>query len=262
MRALQRFKLNACTAQHIGDRAEQQDRVAIFTGRRLPGALMAVVADGMGGRSGGRMASDQVISTAAQLFADASPHDGSVRQLLETIASEAHTVIRLSAMAEEKEPHSTLCVLVLFAGRATWAHAGDTRLYHFRRGVLLARTADHTYAEQLRAEGRLDELEGAATRYRHVLVSALGINRTPDVEVTETADLQVGDAFLLASDGLWAHFADDELGVVLDRLPPREAANYLIEQARQRARGRGDNLSLALVRLEEPTSRLSTRAPT
>jgi len=258
---LQRFKINACTAQHIGDRAEQQDRVAIFTGRRLPGALMAIVADGMGGRSGGRMASDQVISTAEQLFAEASPHDGSVRQLLETIASEAHTVIRLAALAEEKEPHSTLCVLVLFGGRAAWAHAGDTRLYHFRRGALLSRTADHTYVEQLRAEGRLEELEGAASRYKNILVSALGINRAPHVEITETADLQVGDTFLLASDGLWAYFVDEELGEVLDRLPPREASNHLIEQARQRARGRGDNLSLALVRLDEAPPRPRVAAP-
>ncbi|MFN9806326.1 MAG: serine/threonine-protein phosphatase, partial [Betaproteobacteria bacterium] len=55
-----RFKVAACIADHIGDRAEQQDRVALLTSPRNPGTLMAVVADGMGGRTGGRMASDQV----------------------------------------------------------------------------------------------------------------------------------------------------------------------------------------------------------
>jgi serine/threonine protein phosphatase PrpC len=247
-----RFKVSACTAEHIGDRPEQQDRVAILTSKRNPGALLAIVADGMGGRTGGRMASDQVISTADALFQETGEVDGALGALLQQIAAEAHTVIKLTAIASEKEPHSTMVALIVKRDYAIWAHAGDSRLYFFRDGKLAHRTADHTYAAQLAAEGRQQAAEIAAQKYKNILVSALGIARDPDVAINEARDLRVGDVFLLCSDGLWAYFDDHELGSLLSSLPPREASEHLIRIARERAEGRGDNLSLAIVKLEAP----------
>ena len=135
-----------CVATHIGDRQDQQDRVAIITSPRNPGAVLAIVADGMGGRTGGRKAADQVISTAENLFQDMSHRDSTLRDLLLHLAAEAHTIIRLTAIAAEKEPHSTLCALIIQKQSAVWAHVGDSRLYYFRGGKLMHRTEDHTYA--------------------------------------------------------------------------------------------------------------------
>jgi len=249
------FTVNACVATHVGDRQDQQDRVAIITSPRNPGALLAVVADGMGGRTGGRQAADQVISTAESLFRDMSHKDASSRDLLLHLAAEAHTIIRLTAISAEKEPHSTLCALVIQKQTAVWAHVGDSRLYFFRNGKLLHRTEDHTYAQQLREEGRIQDAELASVRYKNVLVSALGIDSgKPKVAIAEEPDLAVGDTFLLASDGLWGHFSDHELGEVLGNLAPRQASERLVSLARERANGRGDNVSLAVVRLDPPAS--------
>jgi serine/threonine protein phosphatase PrpC len=250
-----RFKVTACTAEHIGDRADQQDRVALLTSRRNAGALLAVVADGMGGRTGGRMAADQVITTADSLFQETSEKDATLPDLLRQIAAEAHTVIRLTAISSDKEPHSTVVALIVRKDYAIWAHAGDSRLYFFRSGRLVRRTQDQTYAAQLAADGRHEEAQAAEQRYRNVLVSALGIARDPTVAVDEEHGLRVGDAFLLCSDGLWAHFEDYELGSLLHSLPPREASEHLVRIARERAGGRGDNLSLAIVKLEAPEPR-------
>jgi len=239
-------------AEHLGDRSEQQDRVAILTSERNPGALLAIVADGMGGRTGGRMASDQVISTATSLFKELSERDTTLAGLLRQIAAEAHTVIRLSALSSEKEPHSTMAALIIKRDFAIWGHAGDSRLYWCRGGRVIHRTQDHTVASQLSAEGRHAEAEVAARNYKNVLFSALGIRHELKIEVNETQDLRVGDAFLLASDGLWAYFEDAELASTLDRLSPREASMNLVKLARERAEGRGDNLSLAIVKLELP----------
>lgn len=259
---MSRFKLSACIAEHIGDRAEQQDRVAILTSPRHPGALLAVVADGMGGRTGGRMAADQVIITADHLFSDLSEHDVSLQQLLKQIALEAHAVIKLSAIATEKEPHSTVVALVVKRNRAVWVHAGDSRLYFFRDGQLMHRTIDQTYASHLASEGKMEQAEIAAQRFKNILVSALGIERDPEVALGEATDLEVGDAFLLCSDGLWSYFEDYELGGVLCDLPPREASAQLIQMARERAMGRGDNLSLAIVKVESVDSGRSLLADT
>ncbi|MCS6945323.1 MAG: protein phosphatase 2C domain-containing protein [Sutterellaceae bacterium] len=252
---MSKFKVTACIADHVGDRPDQQDRVALLTSRRHPGALMVIVADGMGGRTGGRMASDQVIATAESLFNELSEKDISLRELLEQIAAEAHTVIRLTALASDKEPHSTIVALIVKKDYAIWGHAGDSRLYFFRAGKLVHRTQDHTYAAKLLAEGKISDAELAVGRYRNVLVSALGINRKPQLTFGEASDLRVGDAFLLASDGLWAYFEDHELGSLLHSLPPREASEHLVRIARERAQGRGDNLALAIVKLEAPEPR-------
>ena len=246
------FQVNACVAQHIGDRQEQQDRVAIITSPRNPGAMLAIIADGMGGRTGGRLASDQVISTAENLFADMTERDTSFRDMLLHLAAEAHTVIRLTAISAEKEPHSTLCALIIRKGYAIWAHAGDSRLYFFRDGKLVHRTEDHTYAEQLRLEGRIEDGDVAGSRYKNILVSALGINKKPKVVIAEEESLRVGDTFLLASDGMWAYFEDEELAELLYSLSPRDASEKMISLARERAERRGDNLSLAIIKLEPP----------
>ena len=55
---------------------------------------------------------------------------------------------------------------------------------------------------------------------------------------------------LACSDGLWHYFTPKELGAIVHALAPREASEMLVTKARQRARGGGDNLSLALVRVE------------
>ncbi len=196
------------------------------------------------------MAADQVVSTAENLFKDMTERDSTFRDMLLHLAAEAHTVIRLTAIASEKEPHATLCALIIKKNYAIWAHAGDSRLYFFRGGKLVHRTEDHTYAEQLRLEGRYEDAEIAAGRYKNILVSALGINKKPKIVIGEDAALREGDIFLLASDGMWAYFEDDELAEILQQLPPREASERLVSLARERAEGRGDNLSVAIIKLE------------
>jgi len=246
------LKVSAAIADHLGDRSEQQDRVALLTSERHPGTLLAIVADGMGGRTGGRLAADQVISTATNLFNELSAKDTSLPDLLRQIASEAHTVIRLSALSSEKEPHSTMAARIVKRGHAIWAHTGDSRVYLCRGGHVIHRTVDHTVASQLSAEGRHAEAEIAAQRYRNVLFSALGIKHDLKIEIEQTDDLRIGDSFLLASDGLWAYFEDAEIASILDRMPPRDASKQLVNLARERAEGRGDNISLAIVKLDAP----------
>ena len=61
------------------------------------------------------------------------------------------------------------------------------------------------------------------------------------------------DAFVLCSDGLWGYFSDAEIGGVVAAYSAREASSILMSRARQRAQGEGDNVSLVIIRLVEPT---------
>ncbi len=244
------FKITACSADHIGDRQDQQDRVAVLTSRYWPGSLLALVADGMGGRTGGRLASDQVIATARNLFDDRPEAGMDGRGLLGAIVSEAHTVIRLTAVAAEKEPHSTLVALLVQGRRADWVHVGDSRLLHFLDGALLHRTIDHSYGSTLNASGALIEGGPERRRFRSVLFSALGARSELRIDYGEADGLRAGDSFVLASDGLWTYVKEPEMASLLQDLPAREAAQRMVDLARARARGKGDNLSLVVIKME------------
>ena len=62
------FRFSAATGLHRGDRAYQQDQVEVISHPRTQGSVMALVADGMGGKSGGRKAADQVLLTGRQIY--------------------------------------------------------------------------------------------------------------------------------------------------------------------------------------------------
>ncbi len=254
---IQGFRLAAATGLHKGDRPYQQDQVLLMNHPRMPGCVLGVVADGMGGRSGGRKASDQVLMTARQLFARYKPgRDESVgvlRQLLE----DAHTVIKLTALSSEQEPHSTLAAFLMNPeGDCAWIHAGDSRIYHFRRGRLVKRTKDHSYVQALVDRGEIGEEEASIHPQGNILLGCLGMTSTPppvDIHVV-VPRLEPDDLLLACSDGLWHYFTPEEMGAVLAEQSPRAAAELLVMEARRRARGTGDNISLVVLKLEALTA--------
>ncbi|HEX2009437.1 MAG TPA: protein phosphatase 2C domain-containing protein [Roseateles sp.] len=245
------FRLNAATGTHRGDRPYQQDQVEIFSHPRQSGCLLALVADGMGGKSGGRKAADQVVMTARQLFERFVPGDEAPEAFLSHLAAEAHLMIKLTAIATEEEPHSTLAAFLIMPDRQChWVHAGDSRIYHFRGPTMLRRTLDHSFVQRLLDEGQISEAEAAVHPQSNLLTGCLGTEQDPEPGSETVERLQLGDCLIACSDGLWHYFTPHELGTVLHSLPPREAAELLVEKARQRAHGGGDNLSLAIVRVE------------
>ena len=245
------ISIDACAAQHQGDRKEQQDRVAILAHARKRGVALAVVADGMGGHTGGALAAEQVIHTAKTNLNHFSPADESPQCMLENSMREAHTMIKASRFMNEMDPHSTAVMLLLQPGSVTWGHCGDSRIYHFRGNQLVERSVDHSYVEYLVATGKITPEQALTHPNRNVLLASLGGQEEPKITLSETVELAAGDAFVLCSDGLWAYFDDQELGTLVAQNSARQACEILIDKARRRANGTGDNLSLAIVKIVE-----------
>ena len=243
--------IDACVAQHIGDRKEQQDRVGLFPHPKKGGVALAVVADGMGGHAGGALAAEQVLYTARTNLEHYSVADESPRALLETCIQEAHMMIKAMRMVNEKDPHSTAVMLLLQPGKVAWAHCGDSRLYRFRGDKPFFRTIDHSYVEHLIAEGKITPEQALVHPNRNILLTSMGGGEPPKITYGEAVDLQGGDSFLLCSDGLWGYFSDLELAGIVAAFTAREAVRVLVERARSRANGEGDNLSAAILKLVE-----------
>ena len=86
-------------------------------------------------------------------------------------------------------------------------------------------------------------------------MGCLGTESDPPQEPHFIPQLKPGDTLMACSDGVWHYFNNDELGSVLSSLSAREASEFLIEKARVRASGGGDNLSLVIVKLEPLSDR-------
>lgn len=243
------FAIDTCAAMHIGDRSDQQDRVAIFPHPERNDCLIAVLADGMGGHTGGAIAAQQVILKAKQNFGAFQPTSESTQDFLRNVIDEAHVVIKLTRFTSEADPHSTAVVMVLRPGQAEWAHCGDSRLYHFRRGKLVSHTPDHSLVGELIRTNRITEEMALHHPQRNLLLSCLGAEKEPRIDFDSAPSLEAGDCFLLCSDGLWGLVSDEELGRTLHELDARSAARVLINAARERGEGVGDNISMAIIKI-------------
>jgi serine/threonine protein phosphatase PrpC len=248
------YKIEAGTAQHIGHRPQQNDRVALMTGARAPGYVLAVLSDGVAASAG----AEQVLHTAKQVFDDFKPgdHPSVVRleQVLRDIVQETHLVINMNAVASGVQGYASFVGLILSPhGDAVWAHVGESRLYHFHQGDCRARTGDAAYVEHLVSSDRLPPDAARNHRKSKLLVNVLGNPRKdPFVTVGRQSGLAAGDVFLLCSDGLWHFFTDAELGAATARATPRQASEMLINKAAERSQGKGGNCSMAIVKLVKP----------
>lgn len=245
------FRILASTGLHKGDRDYQQDQVALIKHPRAHGCLLALVADGMGGRSGGRKASDQVLLTAQQLFERYNPKADDAQELLKQWVHEAHLVIKLTAVSSEQEPHSTVAGFLINPDASChWIHAGDSRVYHFRDNEVMHRTLDHSYVQTLVDTGQLTEEQAQVHPQSNILIGCLGTDEDPPTPTYSIDHLRPGDVLMACSDGLWHYFDPHELAYCACTMPPLTATQHLVDVARERGQGTGDNISIVIVKIE------------
>jgi len=244
------MKFSVHQASHIGDRKYNQDRVAYaYTGD----ALLLVLADGMGGHLHGEMAAGLTIDTFAELFgSDARPRivdperfiGEAMRQANERIMQFPHESARGGF------PGSTCVAALIQDGRMHWGHAGDSRLYLLRDGKIQARTHDHSMVYQWMEWGIITPEEARVHPQRNQITNCLGGQSDMFyMEPGEVLAMQPGDVLLLASDGLWGPFTDDELIAAFSTGTVTQALDDLVVRALERESGHADNVTGLAIRL-------------
>ncbi len=166
---------------------------------------LALVADGLGGHGGGKEASQKAKTIIEEGFLREEINDpGEFNIWFQKANQEV-----LSMQTPEKEMKTTLVVLIIKNKTAMWAHIGDSRLYHFKDGVLLEQTFDHSVSQMavLRGEITQEEIRGHVDRNR--LLRALGREDTIQIDTSEIVPMENEDhAFLLCSDGFWEYVTE------------------------------------------------------
>ncbi|MBQ7860429.1 MAG: Stp1/IreP family PP2C-type Ser/Thr phosphatase [Faecalibacterium sp.] len=211
----------------------------------------AVVCDGMGGARGGKIASrvgcDSVQQFFAQQLADARPGQEDIF-LTDALQYANRKIYDLACQNPEIAGMGTTAVCLLVRGpMAHLCHAGDSRAYLSRGGVLRQVTHDHSYVQELVDSGTITPQQAEHHPKKNVITRALGVEATLRPEYT-SLPVQKGDILLLCSDGLSNAVPATQIQNILETTPFYEAPARLIEAAN--FNGGPDNITALLVQLE------------
>lgn len=203
------------------------------------GPRLLAVADGMGGHAAGEVASSVAIASLATLDED-TPR-GDVLQALRRAVEEANIHLRAMVAGDAAlEGMGTTLTAALWAeGQLGLVHVGDSRAYLLRDGELSQITHDHTLVQALVDEGRITAEEAGYHPQRSLLLRTLD-GRDVDLDLS-VRDVQVGDRYLLCTDGLSGVVSESTIRDCLLLPGPQDAVDRLVELA---LRGGGpDNVS-------------------
>ncbi len=228
----------ACVTNVGLSREHNEDDVLVH-----PDAGIWAVADGMGGHGGGDVASAAVVAALKTLSPTAS-----AAQLL---AEFEYRIVRvntdLRAMAHARAGAilgTTLVALMVHGAHFACVWCGDSRGYLLRDGKLSQVSRDHSEVQELIDRGLLRKEEAKAWPGRNVVTRALGATDEAELEIVDGPACS-GDRFLLCSDGLTVHVADDEIAAVLGSVDPQEAVDELLRLTLER--GASDNVSIIVI---------------
>ncbi len=234
----------------VGDREDNQDRVAIATAGET---VFLIVIDGMGGHSDGSRAADTALKSLLDSFRLTAAPLFDPLGFLHLALSRAHDeVARLGyGQGIESRPRATTAVCLVQEGAAFWAHVGDSRVYHLRRGKVLQRTRDHSHVELLLREGKITEEELPNHPMRNFVECCLGGDPAiPEMTIGRRQVLEAGDVLLLCSDGIWANLRDSDIAGFFrdDSQPLRAWLEALGRRAVQASAPFSDNATAAVLR--------------
>jgi protein phosphatase len=227
-------------------REENQDAVRCeYFGHNV----LAVVCDGMGGERAGREASRIAIDEFFQRFSDGYSEglsDDDIRKLLISSVSAANSIIYTKARLDFKNfGMGTTCVAAFVTSDTAFiANVGDSRAYLITDRGIHQITTDHNVPSLLYEQGKITEAEIAVHPQRHMLVRAVGVDKTV---LTDTFILDYEDKIhlLLCSDGLSGYCIDEEIYDTISESGFDGSVEALIKLALDK--GGRDNVTVAVI---------------
>ena len=263
-----RAHLNVAAQSHAGMTGKNnEDRYAIasfqLSEEDATPALLAVVADGIGGHRAGEVAAELAVDHISQAIAESDGHRP--KKILERAIHEASEAIAdHAASTTGQKGMGATCACTWFIGDKLYiASVGDSRIYLLREGRIQQLTTDHTWVQEAIEKNILTPDQAREHPNVHVIRRYLGSPDPPEVdfrlrlydseadalaEGNQGLQIQPGDTFLICSDGLTDLVWNDEIAETIRTKPNLKAAvQELIDTANQR--GGHDNITIVLIRV-------------
>jgi serine/threonine protein phosphatase PrpC len=241
------LNLDIGSAQSLGKRQRQEDRIAV-----LPGGLL-VLSDGMGGAVGGDVAAETIVGVVSDALKDSAAAGSALRNA----ALAANKALR-SRTRDEPDLEGmggTVVIVRLTSEGALYFSMGDSPLWRVRGGRAERLNADHSVGGMLDAQaarGEISTEEAMSRRDRNSITSVLTGAAVKGMRMDETADaipLGGGDVLVLASDGLDTLQPDQIAETVERAASAQQAADSLIAAVAAIDKPRQDNCSVIVARV-------------
>lgn len=258
---MKKLRANVCAVTHAGRiRRENEDNYNLngrmtSTGDLRKGSAFVQsmaepfhlsVCDGMGGESYGELASGIAVETIAAHANNVYESGEDFSFAISNCLDDANNRICAEISARGKRMGTTLAAIYAVKGKVICANIGDTRIYHYSKGVLEQISFDHTHAQTIVDAGQvsqdnISQIPDAKRLTRHLGVFPEEANLSPNISVIE--DVDDGDIILLCSDGLTDMLGDDEITAILSTgESSQDVASKLIRAALER--GGKDNVTV------------------
>ncbi len=209
-----------------------------------------IVADGMGGHAAGEVASEMVVQIVARETADVRDvaSAATLQVMAESLRLANRAIFERTIVEADKQGMGTTASCLLL-GQSHWVigHIGDSRVYLLRDGVFRQLTKDHSYVQEQVDAGFLTPEQARYHPYSNVITRCVGANAAVEPDILH-GELQPGDEFLLASDGLTGMVDDAHLQKLLEtRGTPGQKIHSMITDANRR--GGLDNITAIVVQV-------------
>lgn len=227
-------------------RSHNEDSGGIFYNKTRQ--ILAIVADGMGGHSGGEVASQLATNLIQKKWEEQKglKNPKEVEEWIRKNITKANEVVYQEAKKKEDlEGMGTTVVLAVATEEfVTIAHIGDSRCYLYNDEEFRQLTEDHSLVNELLRAGQISPDDAAYHPRKNVLSRALGTEAVVEGEI-QTIVWEEGDKLLLCSDGLTSNVGDEELAEFMRKEAIENVSEQLINLANER--GGEDNISIALI---------------
>ena len=233
-------------------RSENQDAFGKFpdgdTDLNCPGGQLFVIADGMGGQNAGREASTMAVRTLADTYYTGAD-SAVVPNLRRAFAAANDAIYRKSGTGPQYRGMGTTCVaLVLRGTHAFIGNIGDSRVYKINQRGISQLTNDHSKVAEMVRRGIITKEEARNHPERSHLYRAMGPRPGAEVYFFDEMPLSSSRSYLICTDGLFNHVADEEMRQIVMSAAPERACRQLVQLANER--GGTDNITVQVVRVE------------
>ena len=223
---------------------------------------LAIVADGMGGHASGEVASRMAVDSIVGYFRDTESeqeltwpfkvdrgHSYDINRMVTAVKLANQLIFEEAERKTECHGMGTTVVSSLFLDDVLIVgHVGDSRLYRVRDGGIEQLTEDHSLLNDYVRMKRLSDGEIAAFPHKNVIVRALGMKSSIEVDILQEHP-RLGDLYVLCSDGLSGMVSDADIAaLVLEESDLDKLCERLIAAAN--ANGGIDNITVVCARLE------------
>ena len=217
----------------------------------LPETQLWAVADGMGGYEAGNVASNMIVKSLETVTCKSALND-IVNCVEDSLIDVNHRILEYAdIMLDGRTLGSTIVTLLIKGHTGVCLWAGDSRLYRFRKDQLTQLSRDHSQVEEMVMQGFLSPEEAESHPNANIITRAVGAS--PDIYIDiNVFSAQLGDTFLLCSDGLYNMVSKEDIAAIIAGLPIDEAVDVLIQKALDA--GANDNVSVILVKGVTDTS--------